>query len=249
MVTTARKRGVGTLGLVALLSLGLTGLGGCGAEDSGGRPAAAGPEDEGAPTTATRADSASAATAATRPGLAASGGAGAEPAGGAGAEPAGGAGAEAPSTGTAGTEPFEGTVGWTEQPGTVEDIATLVSVRTGRHSQFDRIVFDFAGTAMPGYRIEYVDRPARQCGSGAAVPLEGNARLAVRFMPARAHEDQGRPTVANRVQAPGLTTLKELKQTCDFEGQVEWVFGVAAQKEYRVLELVGPTRLVIDVRH
>src|SRR6266568_3894740 len=35
----------------------------------------------------------------------------------------------------------------------------------------------------------------------------------------------------------------------DFEGQVAWVLGIAAPSEYRVAELTGPARLVVDVRH
>jgi hypothetical protein len=43
--------------------------------------------------------------------------------------------------------------------------------------------------------------------------------------------------------------LKELKLICDFEGQVEWLLGLAARNGYRVLELTEPPRLVVDVRH
>jgi hypothetical protein len=36
---------------------------------------------------------------------------------------------------------------------------------------------------------------------------------------------------------------------CDFEGQVEWVLGIAAPAAYRVSELTGPARLVLDVSY
>ena len=44
-----------------------------------------------------------------------------------------------------------------------------------------------------------------------------------------------------------LTSKREIRATCDFEGEVVWVIGLAARKEFRILELEEPPRLVIDV--
>ena len=127
--------------------------------------------------------------------------------------------------------------------------ATLQAVRTGRHPGFDRTVFAFAGDTLPGYHVEHVDEPVRQCGSGRTVPLAGEGFLEVRFHSAQAHTEAGRPTVTERERAPGLTLLKELKLTCDFEGEVAWVLGLASPNRYRVLRLDDPARVVVDVRH
>ncbi len=124
----------------------------------------------------------------------------------------------------------------------------LRDVRAARHDGHDRIVFAFDG-ALPGYHVEYVDRPAHACGSGAEVFLDGEAWLLVRFSPAQAHTDDGRPTVPPGRTRFDLPVLHEAALTCDFEGEVAWVLGLAAPEGYRLTELAGPPRLVLDLRH
>ncbi len=79
--------------------------------------------------------------------------------------------------------------------------------------------------------------------------MAGASRLSVRLEPARAHDDTGSATIVDRRRTPALPALKELTIICDFEAQVEWVLGLTARTPYRVMELSGPTRLVVDVRH
>ena len=148
-----------------------------------------------------------------------------------------------------GSDDFEGTAGITDKKPVAEDAALLKEVRIAAHENFDRIVFEFAGATLPGYHIEYIDQPARQCGAGDAVDVKGQTRLEIRLMPANAHTDEGKPTIATREFSPNLTTVKELKSTCDFEAEVAWVAGVSAPNKYRVLELSNPTRLAIDIKH
>ena len=127
--------------------------------------------------------------------------------------------------------------------------ATLRAVRTGRHAGFDRVVFEFEGGAVPGYHLEYVDRPVTKCGSGDATQVAGQGWLEVRITPANAHTEAGRPTVTDRERRVSLGVLRELELTCDFEADVTWVLGVASPNRYRVQELSSPARLVVDVRH
>lgn len=140
-----------------------------------------------------------------------------------------------------------GITAWTPSP--PPRSAVLRAVRTGRHEGFDRTVFEFGSDTLPGYHLEYIDRPVRQCGSGHPVPLAGDGWLEIRFQPAQAHTDAGHPTVEERARTPALPVLRELKLTCDFEGQVTWVLGLAAPNRYRVLRLDDPTRVAIDVQH
>jgi hypothetical protein len=144
-------------------------------------------------------------------------------------------------------EAFEGTVGIVdvkrERPP-----STLHAIRAAAHAGFDRVVFEFRGT-VPGYHLEYVDRPVRDCGSGEPRPIAGDAWLEVRLSPAHAHEEDGRPTVAERELRPRLPNVLEIERTCDFEAVVTWVFGVASPQRFRVLELTEPPRLVVDVAH
>ena len=145
----------------------------------------------------------------------------------------------------------EWTAGIRESPAPQIQPVILEEVRTGAQEGFDRVVLEFRGDALPGYHIEYIDRPVRECGSGRMVPLAGDGWLSIRVHPARAHEldgEEARSTIGERERAPELPLLQELTLTCDFEGEVEWVLGVRSPNRYRVLELREPTRLVVDVR-
>jgi len=162
------------------------------------------------------------------------------------------AGRDGPAARTAeatGEPPFEGTMGIVDRPRPDAPIATLVGVRTGRYPGFDRVVFEFEGDGLPGYRIERSREAPRQCGSGEVVRVAGEAWLQVRFSPAQAHDEEGRPTVTARSQVSGLPALRALRLTCDFEGEVTWVLGLAAPEPFRVFELAAPSRVVVDVRY
>ena len=124
----------------------------------------------------------------------------------------------------------------------------LREVRSARNEGFDRVVFEFDSDQLPGYHVEYVDRPVRQCGSGEPTQIAGDAWLQVRLVPANAHTEAGVATVKERERRPGLSNVQELELTCDFEAHVEWVLGVGSPNSYRVLELSNPSRLVVDVR-
>lgn len=141
--------------------------------------------------------------------------------------------------------------GWTagiiDRRRTGAPVATLVDVRSARHADFDRVVFEY--DRLPGLHTEYIDRPVRQCGSGNVVRIAGDGWLEVRMQPARAHTDEGEPTIADRERMPNLPLLSELELTCDFEADVTWVLGVESPNRYRVLELRSPPRVVVDVRH
>src|SRR5712664_1771650 len=141
------------------------------------------------------------------------------------------------------------------RPGVARPVLRHVETATGASpgGGYDRVVFEFTGDSMPGYRVEYATKPVQRCGSGDPVAVagtgRGGGRLIVRFEPAQAHDEHGNLTPAERHRAPGLPAVRELTLVCDFEGQVEWVLDVAAPSEYRVSELAGPARLVLDVRH
>lgn len=146
-------------------------------------------------------------------------------------------------------EQFAGTAGIVETKRPEIPPVILKAVRTGRHQNFDRVVFEFEGNQLPGYRIEYVDKPVRNCGPGEVVQIGGYGFLLVQMIPAQAHTNEGQPTIKERAFAPNLPLIKELKMLCDFEADVQWILGLSAPNRYRALELSSPARLVIDVRH
>ena len=153
------------------------------------------------------------------------------------------------TTNVAEQEDFKETVGITDKKYEIKGIVVLKEVRAAAHENYDRVVFEFKGGEMPSYHIEYIDKPVRACGSGNVVPLKGEGWLQIRFSPAAAHTEAGEPTVKQREQTPNLKIIKQMKTTCDFEAEVEWVLGVASPNKYRVAELKIPTRLVIDIKH
>ena len=139
---------------------------------------------------------------------------------------------------------------WTAQTTHVSrqtGVSTLRDVRVATHDGFDRVVFTFEGD-VPGYHVEYVDRPSYTCGSGEAVYLDGDAWLLVRMQPTQAHTDAGEATIAERRRRFAFPVLREGMMTCDFEADVSWVLGLTAPGGYQLAELDEPSRLVVDVR-
>jgi hypothetical protein len=125
---------------------------------------------------------------------------------------------------------------------------TLRDVRVGVNQGFDRVVLEFLGGGVPGYRVEYVDRPVHHCGSGDPVPVAGDAWLAITLRGTQAHTDEGKATVGHRERRLDMPIVEELEFTCDFEGVVEIVLGVSRPNRYRITELQNPTRLIIDIQ-
>jgi hypothetical protein len=122
---------------------------------------------------------------------------------------------------------------------------TLVDVRAGGHTGYDRVVFEFRGP-VPEHRIGYVDQLVED-GSGNPVSVAGAADLEVVFQGANAHEEDGSPTVTPRRFSPGLTAVKEVAQLGDFEAMVSYGIGVDRRRPIEVSVLSSPSRLVIDV--
>jgi hypothetical protein len=136
---------------------------------------------------------------------------------------------------------FEGTAGVQQRQRPGPETVALRATRIGPQTGFDRVVFEFEGT-VPGYRIEYVDQPIRECGTGRAVQVAGQGWLRVRIDPAQA-------TVGDFNRTVDHTVLQQLVKTCNSAGQVEWVLGLRAPNRYRTLVLGEPARLVVDVLH
>jgi hypothetical protein len=159
------------------------------------------------------------------------------------------AGTPAPGQPQAPAAPQEAwTAGVTDRVRTVPRPVTLGDVRVGVNQGFDRLVLEFLGSEVPGYRVEYVDRPARQCASGDAVTVAGDGLLAITLRGTQAHDERGQATVSPRERRLQMPLVKEYEFTCDFEGEVQVVLGVASPNRYRVTELQNPTRLIVDVQ-
>ncbi|HEV2767924.1 MAG TPA: hypothetical protein VGV63_09515 [Acidimicrobiales bacterium] len=137
-------------------------------------------------------------------------------------------------------------------PGATE-VALLADVEVAGGAGADRVVFRFVDAQLPGYGIAYVDGPARQDGSGEIVPVEGQARLQVRFEPASGVDLRG-GTFEETYRGPdrlrGPTQrVTEVVRTGDFEGNLTWVVGVDAATPYRVEVLPGDNAIVVELGH
>jgi hypothetical protein len=124
----------------------------------------------------------------------------------------------------------------------------LLRVRTGRHRDYDRVVFDIRGS-RPGWAVRYVPR-LTQDGSGLPVAIRGPAVLQVALVGAAAHDEQGRPTLRTpRTLTPELPTLRQVRLAGDFEGVTTFGLGLRDRVGFRVFALSNPTRVVVDVAH
>jgi hypothetical protein len=127
----------------------------------------------------------------------------------------------------------------------------FVDLRVAGHRGFDRVVFEFED-GVPGYRIDYVEPPVREDGSGEPVAVDGSAFLQV-IMTATGVDLSGPTpeelyTGPDRIDPAGTAVVDELVQTGDFEATLTWALGLDAEVELGVAELDDPARLVLDLR-
>ncbi len=129
--------------------------------------------------------------------------------------------------------------------------APLTNVRTGQNTCYDRMVFDFSGSAA-GYRVQYVDNVYAD-PSGILIPLNGGAKLQIVAL-APAYNSSGTSTYPGVVGKPlpgvnltGYKTFRDAKFAGSFEGQTSVGLGVRARLPFRVFTL--DSRLVVDVAH
>lgn len=154
-------------------------------------------------------------------------------------------------TTTAATEPLGDFVtGPVVAPAEGGEIALLERVALGRHEGYDRVVFQFRNT-LPGYRVEYVQPPLREDGSGAPVKVDGHAFAVVRMEQASGFDlatGEGELVYTGPRRISGSGIVAEIVRTGDFEAVLSWAVGLHGPVPMRVLRLEGPPRLVVDFR-
>ncbi len=159
------------------------------------------------------------------------------------------------SAGPAAADPYCGLVwGSLAKTDPAMSQAKVVSIRTGQHYCFDRLVIDLNGP-VAGYTVRYVPQVV-QDGSGLPVPLRGQAFIQV-TVNAPAYDDKGNatynPADKNELSnVAGYQTFRQVAWAGSFEGYSSLGLGVRARLPFRVFVLPGPdagSRLVIDVAH
>ncbi|MCZ7456311.1 AMIN-like domain-containing (lipo)protein [Streptomyces sp. WMMC940] len=130
----------------------------------------------------------------------------------------------------------------------------LTDIRVGRHTCFDRMVFDVSGASGPvGHHVGYVDA-FHQDGSGDPIPVGGGAVIQI-FVSAPSYDPVTmRQVYAGRAGKPlpgvdltGFSTFKDTRFGASFEGQTQVGLGVRARLPFRVLQFDG--KLIVDVAH
>lgn len=126
---------------------------------------------------------------------------------------------------------------------------TVSDIRTGRHDDFDRVVYELGGEGTPGWRVGYVDN-AFQDGSGDEIALAGGAVLQVLIDGSAYPFDSGVEQYAgpNPVLAQPGGSVVEVNGSGVFEGVTQSFIGVTEPgTPFVVYSLTGPTRVVVDV--
>jgi len=135
------------------------------------------------------------------------------------------------------------------------DTALLERVAVGRHEGYDRVVFQFTN-ALPGYKVEYVQPPLKEDGSGNPVQIKGNAFVVVRMEPASGFDlNTGEGVMVykgpKRIDgsAAGTSVVQEVVRTGDFEAVLTWAIGLSDKVDFRVGTATSPARLIVDFRN
>jgi hypothetical protein len=124
--------------------------------------------------------------------------------------------------------------------------ATVSGIRVAHHDGYDRLVVEFAPSAsgaIPAYQLTpQASAQFTRDASGQPVTLDGAAGIRGVFR--NTNVAVGLPTDLK----PGLPAIREVANTGDFERVTSYGIGLASAACFRVAELSGPSRVVIDVQ-
>jgi hypothetical protein len=125
--------------------------------------------------------------------------------------------------------------------------AKLAAVRAAHHPGYDRVVFQFEGAKVPGYRIGYVPEIALGETDDQFLTLKGDALIEATFQGTASDDYRpGTQTIPDKF-TPALPQVRQLGLAEDWEGVVRIGIGLDHRAGFRVLELHGPVRVVVDV--
>ena len=165
-----------------------------------------------------------------------------------------------PASGTTRSAATCTTKGWTTAPklAAPATLHEVYNVRAGRHSCYDRVVFDINGPDRVGYTVRYVP-VVRADGSGTPVRVAGGAALAVGlhapdFGAASFGHQPGRtPWRSGQVltSTPTWSGLRQVKFAGGFEGYSAYAVGTREKLPFRVTTWTerGYTHVIVDIAH
>jgi len=126
----------------------------------------------------------------------------------------------------------------------------IADVRAAAQDDYDRVVFEFTGPAVPTYEIRYAEPPF-VATSGREVPVAGDAFLDV-WLQGTSRVDLTGSTPVEHYTGPSRVrsdtdVVTEVVQIEDFEANVAWTIGLEQRQPLRVQTFDDPARLVIDI--
>jgi hypothetical protein len=161
--------------------------------------------------------------------------------------------ATAPTTTAEQTDPLAGAgTNVVVGPTTAKATSLLERVAVGQHEGYDRVVFQFREEGLPGYRVEYVQPPFKEDGSGNPIDVAGSAFVVVRMEPASGFDlntGDGELVYKGPKRLPGTGVVNEVVRTGDFEAVLSWAIGLEAKVPFRVTTAASPARLIVDFRN
>ena len=125
--------------------------------------------------------------------------------------------------------------------------AKLAAVRAASHAGYDRVVFQFEGAKVPAYRIGYVREIFLGESDDELLTLEGDARIEATFQGTASDDYRPGTQTMPDTLTPALPQVRQLGLAEDWEGVVRIGVGLDHRAGFRVLELTGPVRVVVDV--
>ena len=124
--------------------------------------------------------------------------------------------------------------------------ARLSDVSTSRSRGYDRVVFSFS-PELPGYRLTHSAESGGGC-DGTEPLSDAPGHVVVEFAPAVSN-DGGSSLVSDTDRSTGFPALADAVQACDRDDTVRWILGTSGDVDYRIMEIMGDPRLVVDLRH
>ena len=124
--------------------------------------------------------------------------------------------------------------------------ARLSDVSTSRSRGYDRVVFSFS-PELPGYRLTHSAESGGGC-DGTEPLSDAPGHVVVEFAPAVSN-DGGSSLVSDTDRSTGFPALVDAVQACDRDDTVRWILGTSGDVDYRIMEIMGDPRLVVDLRH
>ena len=128
------------------------------------------------------------------------------------------------------------------------DLGAIGVVRVGRHTGYDRVVWQFPGGGRPSFKVQYVDQPIAD-GSGDVVDVPGDAFLEVLISAVGIPSATApRPRNASAASLSGTVIEQARPVYGGFEAVGQSFVGVRdRERPFRVAVLTNPTRLVVDI--